>query len=110
MAVVYSLLLARLFSAPSGVSALGTPPTGTKWVVKDIVATWSGGECASRGGFRFHDDDQVDIFTVEGPLAMTSYSFHWTGSQVIEYGQSLTLTTGESGWSVRVSGYQLVLP
>jgi hypothetical protein len=110
MPVVYSHCLSRVYALPPGITALGTPLTGTKWVVKDIVVSNQGGDLDPLGSIRVYDDDQCDILSLGSGLAVTGYSFHWSGSQVIEYGQSLSVTTSHIGWSIRVSGYILTTP
>jgi hypothetical protein len=107
---VYSKRLAEVAFSPLGPAGIGTPPAGHKWVVKDMRATLSGGKAYPVLGFKVTDTVGVPLWEVTQPFAVTSYSFGWEGSQVVEYGEGLTLVSGEAGWALRVSGYELVLP
>jgi hypothetical protein len=107
---VYSKMLTAVASSGVGTVGIGTPPAGHKWIIKDICATLGGGKAFPRLGFRLIDSFAVTIMEVTQPFAVTGVTFRWEGSQVVEYGTGLNLTTAEAGWSLRVSGYELVLP
>lgn len=107
---VYSVLLATVPSSPPGAFSLGGPPPGFKWVVKDMRATFTGGLSYPLQGFLVEDSIGGVLFAVQRPFAVTSYTFGWVGTQVVEVGDELIMNAGESGWSMRVSGYKLVLP
>lgn len=110
MANIYSQRMAQLVASSPGTTDLGQAPAGRKWVVKDIVATYVGGLAFPRSGFGVLDGLGATIFGVKSPFAVSGYSFHWAGTQTLEDGEHLYFQSDEGGWSLRVSGYELVEP
>lgn len=107
---VYSELLCEVPISPAGAIAIGTPPPGRKWIVKDVTAVFKGGLAYPLLGFILEDNVGCPILVVEQPWSTTGYTYHYAGAQVIEQGDQLILDSHEPGWSIRVSGYSLVLP
>jgi hypothetical protein len=93
-----------------GSTLLGGPPTGTKWVVREIHSLGPGPWYAAIGGWSLTDSENVEIAAVRPPVAVGGWPFEWAGRQVIEEGDTITVNTAEPGWQLRVSGYQLTLP
>jgi hypothetical protein len=110
MANVYSRRLAQLVSAPSGTTDLGHAPDGRKWVIKDINVTQLGGLGYPRSGFEVLDGLGAVIFAVNSPFAVMGWTYHWAGTQTLEDGEHCFFHADDLGWSVRVSGYELVEP
>jgi hypothetical protein len=111
VAAVYSKLLGARLDPIAGVTLLGAPPSGTKWIVKDIAVcndTPSGGDL---GGFAIQDGLGIIIFAQLQPWVALNGYYDWHGSQVIEFTDSLNfLSLDYIAWSVRISGYELTTP
>lgn len=104
---VYSVqIYADSFSA--GGSAALTPPSGFKWVVRDISGVVSVDPAA---GGQFTAAVDGILFMYRPFPAQSSRDFHWEGRVVVEQEQflDLELLTRGTVWVV-VSGYQLFLP
>lgn len=110
MGRIFSQRLAQLVSASPGTTDLGQAPAGRKWVVKDITATQVGGLGWVVSGFNVLDGLGAVIFGVGSPFAVMSVTYHWHGSQTLEDGEHLFFQTAETGWSLRISGYELTEP
>jgi hypothetical protein len=111
VAAVYSKLLGGRLDPIAGVTFLGAPPSGTKWIVKDIAVmnvTEPGSEI---GGFAVQDGLGLVIFGQYSPwVALWGY-YEWHGAQVIEFSDSLNFYSVDYiAWSVRISGYELTTP
>jgi hypothetical protein len=107
---VYSVVIAALGAASAGSTDLGTPPPGHKWVIKDICVTKFGGQVYPDEQFVVEDVAGAVIFSEGRGLAVIGHTFRWQGSQVIEQGTNLFFVATHAGWSLRISGYNLVLP
>lgn len=111
MPAVYSFRLAHLYLAPVGTNDLGAPPAGFKWIIKTIcVSSYGGSIAAPRSGFDVIDGIGAPIFVVEQPFSVNGCSYDWSGTQTIESGEHVFFRVQETGWSMRMSGYELVLP
>jgi hypothetical protein len=111
MATVYSKLFVDIYNAaPSVTIDLGTPPPGTKWVIKHMVACRTDAGAYPVNGFRVVDYAGVPIWLMELPFVMSGLSYNWEGTQILEEGQHFSLFTSDSSWSLRVSGHELTLP
>lgn len=111
MATVYTKLLVDIFNAaPSVAIDLGTPPLGTKWVIKHMVACRTDAGIYPVVGFRVVDQAGVPIWLMQYPFVMSGLSYLWEGTQVIEYGHHFSLFASDGSWSLRVSGHELTLP
>jgi hypothetical protein len=111
VATVYSKLLAGRNDPVAGDTLLGTPPAGHKWVIKDIAVfnnTPPGGDI---NGFYVHDTVGLIIFARLFPFVALSGYYEWHGGQVIEEADAIYFNTPDYiSWSVRISGYELLLP
>lgn len=111
MAAAYSVLIAALTSLSAGSHTVGSPPTGYKWVVRDIDAYNSTlTSIYGAGGFTLTAASGGDFAGILTPYARYSTVHHLEGRWVIENGDTLEVITQESGWNIRLSGYKLSLP
>jgi hypothetical protein len=111
VAVVYSKLLGARLDPVAGVTLLGYPPSGTKWIVKDIAvfnATPPGGDI---GGFLIQDNLGIVIYGEMFPWVALNAYYQWHGTQVIEYTDGVNFNSLDYiAWSVRICGYELTTP
>lgn len=111
MTAVYTKLLVDLAIVPSSTTIdLGTPPAGTKWVLKSMVACRGDAGPYPVAGFRVTDQATVPIWVMQAPWVLSGLSYDWAGTQVIENGFHFYLFTNDTNWSLRVSGHELTLP
>lgn len=93
----------------SGEVIVGPPPSGFIWIVRDIdcrgvfASPWT-----AQTGFEISDAIGTMIFQATQCVSQKTYS--WRGRQVLEAEDFLRLIGLDSGWSMRISGYQLSLP
>lgn len=95
---------------PSGVTDLGTPLPGFKWVIKDMAVTHAGGMATPLGGFSVIDNVGIELYAVQAPWSVSGFTYHFTGTQTVEPFDNIYFNGVDAGWSIRVSGYQLTLP
>lgn len=107
---VYSIAQASTGLLASGTTDLGGPPDGFVWVIRDMRMTNLDVGLVYKNGFRVYDSNLTSLWTIQEPFAMAGPTFEWHGHQVIEGDQTISVTTGETGWELRISGYQLTLP
>ena len=110
MGVVYSDLLFDGTDLAEGGVAMGGPPTGYKWVLRDVHATLPGTWPYGAQGWGIYNLGGVELVACRPPAAVQGSAFDWQGRQIVEEGDSITFIALEFGWSVAVSGYQLTLP
>jgi sugar lactone lactonase YvrE len=77
------------------------------WVVRDIVITNTGPWQVTANTLYVTDSGGAWIYGVQPPDGFNGRIYHWQGRQVLHNPQTLTIQAGGSGWSVRVSGYNL---
>lgn len=54
--------------------------------------------------------DGAVIYTLRPPDARGFRLYHWTGRQILNYGDGITVTGLASSWTCRISGYELTSP
>lgn len=109
MSSVYSKLFQHVGPMVFGVA--GPVPAGFVWVIRDMRAINPGNTFLQRFGFQVVDNENSHLWDIEYPYARCGITHWWEGHQVLNPGDSLTFSSGDShGWYWRVSGYQLTLP
>jgi len=87
-------------------------PAGYAWIVKDVMFSYqllAEAVVPISGAFAISGLSLTPICG-GGLLSLwAGIAYHWHGSQVFEYGDTL-VAQYSSGWSFRVSGFQLTLP
>lgn len=115
MANVYSALLFENgdISKPGGDYNSIVVPSGYLWVVRDMyftVPTEVGYTWSHASGFEVTDHAGARLWNVTSPRAEMNVGYHWTGHQVVNTGDQLTVAIYDTGWTWRISGYQLTTP
>lgn len=105
MSTIYTVVIQNVHGL-NGTITVGPPPTGTKWVLKDVDAYFNGTLGGSilmigQGGQTFW----VNNWAVGGPGQYAS----WRGRNVIGTGKTFQISTTEPT-DVSVHGFQLELP
>lgn len=94
-----------------GAHSIGPVPAGFVWVVRDIDSYNDGVTSAAVAGWSLSSVSGGAPFAgVPSGWAQCGQFYQWSGRQVIDEGDELALEAFGSGWSVRISGYQLTLP
>ena len=110
MGTVYSYNLFSKLAIAAG-EYVQDVPAGTKWVVRDIVASnITNGPLWPLKGITFYGNLAAPIYIVGQDEACGSTDFHWRGNQVIESGGSLVVEAFDVDWAWTISGFQLSLP
>ena len=107
---VYTVLIADA-ATTLGSSDLGGPPSGFRWVIRDV-------DYVAPLAFYQHVDGVALIRSpgttyfagVWHPGLVGGQAYHVEGRWVVDYPTHVQLSSGLSGWKVTVSGYQLTLP
>jgi hypothetical protein len=107
VAQTYSYPLGSSPSLSVGTTTLFTVPSLTTYVVRDIVATNLNNPGAALNGLWFVDEEDVTVWMVWPPAAVPAVTYHELFHQAFLAGDSLRAITGDTSWSVRVSGYEL---
>jgi len=113
--------MARVYSQQliSGLCVSGVPleyivPAGIRTVVRDIVAYPPTIERAGTSSlWVFHVESETYIANWQSVYLQPFRLYHWEGRQAAQAGEKIEVATDESSpnpWSVRVFGYELVLP
>lgn len=89
---------------------MGGPLVTERWLIKSIVVTGMSGAVVPLQGFSLRDTENIPIFERLFPWSIPHYTHEWFGGQVVDHPSGLNFVTPDTGWSVRVSGYLLVLP
>jgi hypothetical protein len=108
---VYTALLAE-GNLSDGSLSLGGPPSGYRWIIRDINVVCQQDIAAPTSGdlFQIYDSAEVIIFVVPSWLAVSQAVYRWEGRQVVDNPQTLhALSTGQL-FSYRITGYVLTLP
>jgi hypothetical protein len=110
MAQVFSRLLAA-YNPGSPATGVFPVDAGYVWVVRDIDC-WCDDPTPPHAadGFRLSTSGGTVIWELGATQATTRRPYHWEGRQVMEDPDDLFITTSDSFWSVRVSGFKLILP
>lgn len=107
---LYTTLFFSANPVTAGLTKVGGPDAGHRWVVRDIDAinatVWSSA-CA---GMFVQVSDGAYIFWLTDPDVIGGRQYHWEGRSVIDYPNELQVLAGDELWSVRISGYTLTLP
>lgn len=107
---VYSQLLweESIFGPGAGHSV--TVPAGYVWVVRDIVM-WNDYDWGyGLNGLVMLDSAGGPLMCISRPFAYGQQLYHQEMRQVLETGDQIFASTGDSDWNFRVSGYALTTP
>lgn len=107
---VYTHLLGSNPALPFGATTLGTVPSGFVWVVRDVTFFNSRGSAYGFAGVRLIDGTGACIAGVGPDQARGGVPIQVETRQLLVAGDILQAIALETGWSVRVTGYQLTLP
>jgi hypothetical protein len=108
---VYSTLLADVNGVNiSAWQTIGTVPLGFRWVVRSVVAFNPSRWFQGLWGLQLADSLFTQIWAVGMPVARGSRLFTAQVHQTMDPGDLLQSFTKDSGWNIRVSGFQLTLP
>lgn len=111
MTSVYTVKLYSLPSTALGLNTSPAVPAGKRWVITDIYARSPGSLYTSTpGGLSVWSDDFANIFSAQRSEVCGARGYHWTGRQVLDVGDHITVAAGSAGWSVRITGFELTLP
>jgi hypothetical protein len=103
MAEIYSTRAAAGVIAAGATTVVYTVPAGTVFVLRcvDVVSTGAAGS-----------ELALELTGVATPIFYTSTAvsqhFQWTGRQVFNAGDTITLATAGGAWSFMLSGYSLL--
>lgn len=114
MANVYSTRLYYGANLAAGSFTTSAIPAGFVFVVRDIRAQNRGGSGVvaqtALNGVRVAASVGVQIWRTPASYAVTNFQYSTEGRFVMLAGETLTITTGEAGWDVAISGFQLSTP
>lgn len=110
MAAVYSQLLWQAAGLSPGTYSSDVVPDGFVWVVRDLVVIIDATDSLLLQGFFIVDTAGVPRWTWPRPYVRANVDYHWSGHQVLETGDQLTMTSADDSTSWAMSGYQLTLP
>lgn len=54
--------------------------------------------------------DGAHIYTVRAPFIRSFTTYHWSGRQILNYGDGFIVLARALGWTARVTGYELTTP
>lgn len=105
----YTKLLFSSGDVPSsGDQQLAQPPTGFRWVIRDIVMNFAaGGATVFYSPAYVHDGNGAIILASPGGRTTGFTTYRFDGHQVIDHPDWLWMYVPQDGWSLRVTGYEL---
>jgi hypothetical protein len=105
---VYSRFLAGANAVPAGVALpLGGPTEGFVWVIRHVACYNALARYVGLHGVQIVDAGANIIFAVGNADAVGNRWYGRTMHQTIEFGDGMTATSSDSGWILRISGFQL---
>lgn len=106
---VFSSLFFSAAACPSGLTVVGGPDNAHVWVVRDIVLNHVAAWYTEPSSISVTDAGGAYIFSVLPPDSVSGRLYHWQGRQVLPWPNTLDVHATTTGWSVRISGYNLTL-
>lgn len=109
---VYSTLLGEANAVPNtgGPFELGAVPAGFVWVVRSVVAFNLQAWPLGLGGLQLLDNLGAVLWAVGKPEARSQKLYSSTVHQTMTTFDRLSAVTPDTGWTIRVSGFQLIAP
>lgn len=106
----YSSLLVRFASSSSGLHLIYTAPAGYVTVVRDISVANTSGSSEAYSLYASGNPGPTSAFIlINGSLANDAVD-QWEGRQVLNAGDTLTLSIGGADFTCLISGYLLSSP
>lgn len=102
----YTALLGQGLGLPEGWYSLFSVPAGELWVVRNMDAFLGSGPTLKTFGFYVSDQNEYPLWGVQLPYANGGVSYYWEGRQAFTESQGMMFYSLDTGWNIRVTGYQ----